>query len=188
MQRAEKAPLPQLQWTQVYYYSTVVFALVDFVFGANVRAVGLDGAPGIRFGYYGACLLCAAAIRVRPNLAAPITLAESSINIGALVVSVFSAYYGMIDTIEGPGPMDNPITGRFILNFMIAGGAGTASFYQSMFAVERQLWGQAGAQPGDPPEGATSEGTASEGTTSEGTTSDGTWPGGDDSDNGALGG
>jgi hypothetical protein len=44
----------------------------------------------------------------------------------------------MIDTIEGPEPFVNPLNGRFMLNFFIAGGAGTAAFYQSLHALGGQ--------------------------------------------------
>lgn len=103
--------------------------------GANVRAVGLDHAPVLRAGYYGACLLCAVAIHYQPQRGALITLVESSLNVGILIVAVFAAYYGMIETIEGPEPFVNPINGRFMLNFFIAGGAGTVAFYQSLHTL-----------------------------------------------------
>ena len=128
------APAP-LQWPQVYYSLTLVFALIDWTLGANVRAVGLDNAPGMRAGYYGLCLLCAVFIHYRPEWAAPVTLLDSSLNVGVLILSVFVAYYGMVDTIEGPEPFVNPINGRFMLNFLISGGVGTVVFYQSLYAV-----------------------------------------------------
>jgi hypothetical protein len=124
-----------LHWPQIYYSLTLVFALVDWTMGANIRAVGLDHAPVMRAGYYGACLLCAVGIHYRPRWGTPIALVESSLNVGILIISVFLAYYGMVDTIEGPGSFTNPIDGRFMLNFLIAGGAGTAAFYQSLHAL-----------------------------------------------------
>ena len=130
--RSASAPL---QWTQVYYALTLLFALLDWTMGANIRAVGLDDAPGLRAGYYGACLLCAIAIHYRPTWAAPITLLESSLNLGVLVLSVFVAYYGMVDTIEGPEPFTNPIDGHFMLNFLISGGVGAVVFYQSLYTM-----------------------------------------------------
>lgn len=127
-----------LQWPQVYYSLTLVFALVDWTTGANIRAVGLDNAPGIRAGYYVVCLLCAVVIHYRPIWGVPITLLESSLNVGVLVLSVFVAYYGMVDAIEGPGPFTHPIDSRFMLNFIISGGAGTVVFYQSAHALGTQ--------------------------------------------------
>jgi hypothetical protein len=124
-----------LHWPQVYYSLTLVFALLDWTMGANVRAVGLENAPVLRAGYYGACLLCAVVIHYQPTWGVPITLLESSLNVGVLVLSVFVAYYGMVDTIEGPEPFINPIDGRFMLNFVISGGAGAVVFYQSLHAL-----------------------------------------------------
>ena len=129
------AELTAPHWPQVYYSLTLVFALVDWTMGANVRAVGLDDAPVLRAGYYVACLLCGVAIHYRPRMSVPITLVESSLNVGILIISLFLAYYGMIDTIEGPGEFNNPITGRFMVNFFMAGGAGTLAFYQSLHAL-----------------------------------------------------
>ena len=139
---AATAPAPDgtvlgpLHWPQVYYSLTLVFALVDWTLGTNVRAVGLDDAPVMRAGYYGLCLMCAVVIHYRPEWAAPITLLDSSLNVGVLILSVFVAYYGMIDNIAGPEPFTNPINSRFMLNFMISGGAGTVVFYQSLSALE----------------------------------------------------
>jgi hypothetical protein len=127
-----------LQWPQVYYSLTLVFALLDWTMGANVRAVGLENAPVLRAGYYGACLLCAVVIHYRPLWGTPITLLESSLNVGVLVLSVFVAYYGMVDTIEGPEPFTNPIDGRFMINFAISGGAGAVVFYQSLHSLGLQ--------------------------------------------------
>ncbi len=42
--------------------------------------------------------MCAVVIHYRPEWAAPITLLDSSLNVGVLILSLFVTYCGMVDT------------------------------------------------------------------------------------------
>ena len=43
---------------QAYYAATIVFLMLDYGWGLNVRIAGLQGSPGLRAGYYLAIFAC----------------------------------------------------------------------------------------------------------------------------------
>ncbi|MGQ0667504.1 MAG: hypothetical protein ACT4O4_10750, partial [Nitrospiraceae bacterium] len=51
-------PFRPLHWPQYYYFASVPLLLIDWLAGANVRAVGFAAYPSMRMIYYLACLLC----------------------------------------------------------------------------------------------------------------------------------
>lgn len=120
-------------WPAAYYATTVAFALADWAFGANVRAVALDAYPGLRGTYYAVCVGVAVLLHVRPVWSLPVTLVESVLNLSTLMLSVFLPYYALADSVSSGGPAaPTPFGGRFLANFMIAGSVATAAFYQSL--------------------------------------------------------
>jgi hypothetical protein len=127
-----------LQWPQIYYGGTVLFALADWGFGENVRAVGLASYPGLKTGYYGGCILCAILVRSFPHWSALITLSESTVNLVTLMLSILLPYYSLL---ESPGNLqaltESPITPNLVMNFMIAGGVSVAVFYQCLLPSTR---------------------------------------------------
>lgn len=128
--------LRPLAWPRFYYAATVLFALADWLLGANVRAVGFATSPRLRIVYYAACLGCGVLIHLRPKWSALITLAESSINLAVLVLSVLLPYYAAIDALsDGNLPPTTPITTAFVLNFLIVGGVSAAVFYGSLDVI-----------------------------------------------------
>jgi len=130
-----------LAWTEAYYLFTPAFALADGIAGANVRAAAFDDSPGIRCAYYTACMGWALLIHVRPRWAAAVTLAESTVNVGALIVSMMLTYLGLIATLDAPGGGPLALDLELVANFAIAGTAGAIVFYQSLYRVERRLGG-----------------------------------------------
>lgn len=134
--RTRGRPIP---WPEVYYLLTPAFALVDGVAGANVRAAAFDGSGAIRVAYYAACTGCALIIHLRPRWAAAVTLAESTVNVGALIVSMMAAYLGAIATVGAAGGPPPVLDLELVANFVIAGGVGAGAFYQSLRRVEEGL-------------------------------------------------
>ncbi len=120
-------PLP---WAQYYYAGTVAFALVDWLAGANVRAVGFAAYPGLRAFYYGVCAFCWWIARFAPAWSGPVTLLESSVNVGTLIVSVLAPYY--VFALQG-APEHLASLPELILNFLVSGSAGVVAFYQSLY-------------------------------------------------------
>ena len=120
------------RWIEGYYGLTPLFVLADWVFGENVRAVGLAGFPGLRAGYYAACLGCFGLAHYRPAWASSVAVAESTLNLLLLLLSVFLPYYALIDRVSESGGGANPFSPEFMVNFAIAGGVWCASYYSAM--------------------------------------------------------
>lgn len=53
---------------RLYYAATVLFVLLDFGFGINVRAAFLDNAPGLRLLFYAVLFGCFALVVWRRGL------------------------------------------------------------------------------------------------------------------------
>lgn len=121
-----------IQWPQYYYFASIIFLLIDWQAGANVRAVGFAANPTLRMIYYLACLLSGVVIRLFPAWSAPVTLAESTINLTALMISVMTPLYTFnFDDPSGP-PIALP---QLAINFMISGTAAMLAWYQSLYAI-----------------------------------------------------
>lgn len=128
-------------WLSSVYYllATPLFALLDFVLGANVRVTFLDGHPAMRGVYYAIALACGAIVYARPRLASIVGVAESGANIGLLIVGVYTAYWGMLDDAAGPGAIANPFTPRAVINLVISAAWGYASYIAATRRLARRM-------------------------------------------------
>ena len=122
-----------------YYWLTPLFALVDWTFGANVRAAGLADHPELRVAYYALCTGCAVGIHARPALSGPVGFAESSANLLLLFLSLLLPYYGMLDdALRGSFPAESPITTGMVWNFLIAGSVWVMVFQGHLHRMVRR--------------------------------------------------
>lgn len=124
--------LRALEWPPYYYAATIVFALLDWLFGANLRAAGFADSPTLRTSYYAACLGCGLLARLWPALAGPVTLAESAVNVTSLMLSVLTPLYTF--DLEAPDPRLASYP-EIVANFLISGSAATVAFYQSLYGM-----------------------------------------------------
>ncbi|MBI3356127.1 MAG: hypothetical protein HY038_05050 [Nitrospirae bacterium] len=123
-----------LQWLQYYYFASALFLLINWLAGANVRAVGFAAYPTMRMVYYLVCLLCGMVVRLLPAWSAPVTLAESSVNITitALMISVPTP----LSTFDVENPSRPPVAfPQLAINFMISGTAALVTWYQCLYAL-----------------------------------------------------
>lgn len=120
-----------------YLLATPLFAILDFVLGANVRVTFLDGYPAARVIYYVLAVACGAIVYARPRLATLVGVAESAANIGFLIIGVFVAYLGMLDDAGGPGAISNPFTQRAVINLVISAAWGYASYMSALRRLAR---------------------------------------------------
>ena len=72
---------------RLYFYITPLFILLDYVLGVNVRVSALDSWPVYKNLYYGFCILCGVCMYFVPRYSAIVTLFESIINFGMIVIS-----------------------------------------------------------------------------------------------------
>ena len=102
-----------------YYAATLVFLVLDYAFGVNVRLTFLEPWPQARSGYYGFCFFCLALMWWRPAWTALIGSFESLVTLVALI-------FGMAMRVMIPNDAifaENAefVTIREIINFLIAG-------------------------------------------------------------------
>jgi hypothetical protein len=113
-------------------FASFLFLLIDWLAGANVRAVGFAAYPSLRMVYYLACLLCGLVVRLFPAWSAPVTLAESTVNITTLMLSVLTPLYAF--DAENPSRLLVAFP-KLVINFMISGTAAALAWYQSLHAL-----------------------------------------------------
>ncbi len=114
----------------VYYAATLVFLLLDYVAGINVRLSFLEALPAARAGYYGVCFLCFALMIWRPAWTVLISAFEGLVTIVALTlaigVRIFVISDEMIDTGRGF------VTPQEIWNYLLSGGAAYIAWFRGI--------------------------------------------------------
>lgn len=71
-----------------YYLATLLFLVLDYAFGMNVRIAFLETLPALRIAYYGVCLFCLALIVWRPEWTVFIATFETLVTMIALIFSM----------------------------------------------------------------------------------------------------
>lgn len=71
-----------------YYAATVVFLLLDYVFGINVRVAFLEPWPVARVAYYAVCFACLALMIWRPVWTTLVGTFESLVTLVALILGM----------------------------------------------------------------------------------------------------
>lgn len=71
-----------------YYAATVLFLVLDYWLGINVRVAFLDTLPTARIAYYGVCFTCLALMLWRPGWTTLIGTFESLVTLIALIFSM----------------------------------------------------------------------------------------------------
>ncbi|HYT31421.1 MAG TPA: hypothetical protein VEO37_02405 [Thermoanaerobaculia bacterium] len=126
-----------------YYLATPLFALLDWIFGWNVRAAGLSGQPGLRSAYYAVCTGAGVITALRPSLSRFVGLVESSVNILLLILGVLLPYWAIVNQAgEGVSAAALPFTFNRLVNFLISGFMWVHVFHQSVdsLAGESRGW------------------------------------------------
>ncbi len=104
----------------LYYAATILFVLLDFGLGINIRAAFLEPFPSARVAYYMFCYGCLALMLWRPAWALVIGVAESLAAIIALTLSMGTRV--LVATAE---MLDNGrefVTMEEVVNYIIVGG------------------------------------------------------------------
>ena len=123
---------------RIYYLATVVFLLLDMIFGLNVRIAFFENSPTVRAFYYAIIFICMALILWRPAWAVMISAVESLFVLGALIINMGMRTILVTDAmLEGGAGF---VTMPEIVNFMISGGIAYLAFTRGM----NELQGRAG--------------------------------------------
>jgi len=102
-----------------YYAGTILFLLMDYGFGVNVRLAFLESVPIARLAYYGICLVCFVLMLWRPGWTTLIGTFESLVTLIALIFAM--AVRVMVPTDAIFGENAEFVTIQEIINFVIAG-------------------------------------------------------------------
>ncbi len=121
----------------LYYAATLVFLVLDYAVGINVRLAFLDSLPMARAAYYGACFACLALMLWRPAWTVLISALESLVTMVALIfamaVKTMLVTDAMIETGTGY------VSTEEIFNFLISGSAAYFAWVRGMNALKRQI-------------------------------------------------
>ena len=104
---------------QLYYAATIVFVILDYGAGLNVRIAGLEGLPQLKAGYYLVMFACLGLTLWRPAWSTAIGVVESLATLVTLIFSVaLRSLFPTGQMLEtGSGPLGVPD----LVNFVIAG-------------------------------------------------------------------
>ena len=117
-----------------YYAATVVFLLLDYFAGINVRVAFLESLPGARAAYYAICFACLALMIWRPSWTTLIATFESLVTIIALIFSMGIRVMVPTDAIFDENV--SFVTYQEIINFMISGSIAYLSWIRGLKALQ----------------------------------------------------
>ncbi len=118
----------------LYYAATILFLLLDFVLGVNVRVAFLEPFPMARLAYYLICFVLFALMLWRPDWALLIGTIESLFAVVALTFSM--ALRVMIVTDEMIEKGVGFVTTEEIFNYLIVGGIAYFSWAQGVKSLK----------------------------------------------------
>ena len=104
----------------LYYAATVVFVVLDFAFGFNIRLAFLEPLPTARIAYYALCFTCFALMLWRPAWTVLISAFESLVTLSALIIGMGMRTLLLTDRMLETGA--GFVTMPEIWNFLISGG------------------------------------------------------------------
>ncbi len=113
-----------------YYAATVVFLILDYVAGINIRIAFLESMPAARLGYYGVCFACFGLILLRPAWATLVGTFESLVTLIALILGMGMRVMVPNDAIFGESA--GIVTLQEMINFLISGSMAYLSYTKGM--------------------------------------------------------
>ncbi|QDU89471.1 hypothetical protein Pla175_28610 [Pirellulimonas nuda] len=114
-----------------YYLATPLFLLLDVFGGTSIRVSALDGAPMLKYGYYGGCFLAGVLFYRHEVFSAAFGLLESVANIFLLIWSVMGPYYDAIKRAAEGEFIQPPMNIDHIINFVLVGAVLLVSFFRN---------------------------------------------------------
>ena len=121
---------------KTYYALTVVFLLLDYGAGINVRLAFLDDLPEARAAYYMVCFTCLALMLWRPSWTELISAFESLVTLVALIIGMGMRTLTVTDRmLEGTA---NLVTIEQLINFLLAGGIAYIAWVRGINTLVRR--------------------------------------------------
>lgn len=111
-------PLTAARILPWYYAASVLFMLLDYGLGFNVRIAFLEPWPAARLAYYGVCFTCLALMLCRPAWTILVATFESLVTLVALILGM--AIRVMVPPDDAFAGNASIVSFQQILNFLIA--------------------------------------------------------------------
>ena len=119
-----------------YYAATVLFLLLDFAAGINVRLAFLENLPAARAAYYLVCFACLGLMLWRPAWTEIISAFESLVTLAALIIGMGMRTLLASDRMLEGGA--DPLTVEQVINFLLAGGIAYIAWVRGINALIRR--------------------------------------------------
>lgn len=119
---------------ELYYAATIIFVLLDYVLGVNLRAAFLEPFPVARLAYYAFCFACLALMLWQPRWAALIGGIESLFALIALTFSMMLRVMIVTDEMIDSG--SGFVSVEEIFNYLIVGGIAYLSWARSIKSLK----------------------------------------------------
>jgi len=119
-----------------YYAATVLFLLLDFAFGFNIRLAFLEPYPAGRIAYYGICFFCLGLMLWRPHWTVLIGAFESLVTLSALIISMGMRTLLVTDQMLETG--GGFVTMPEIYNFLISGAVAYLAWVRGISQLRDQ--------------------------------------------------
>lgn len=115
---------------QAYYAATIVFLLLDYGAGLNVRIAGLESFPQLKAGYYLVIFACFVLTLWRPAWSTAVGVIESLATLVTLIFSVALRSMLLTGEMSETGPGFASVAE--LLNFLIAGSIAWYAWQRGM--------------------------------------------------------
>ena len=122
----------------LYYAATVVFVVLDFALGFNIRLAFLESLPMARIAYYAVCFTCLALMLWRPAWTVLISAFESLVTLSALIIGMGMRTLLLTDRMLETG--SGLITMPEIYNFLISGGIAYVAWLKGIKHLQERNW------------------------------------------------
>lgn len=120
----------------LYYGATIVFLVLDYALGFNIRIAFLEPFPEARLAYYGVCFTCLALMLWRPAWTVLISAFESIVTLSALIIGMGTRTLLVTDQMLETGV--GLVTIPEIYNFIISGGVAYLAWVRGMKQLQRR--------------------------------------------------
>jgi hypothetical protein len=118
---------------RLYYAGTLVFVLLDYGLGLNIRIAGLEGHPVLKGGYYLVVMACFALMLLRPARSVAIGIVESLATLVTLIFGI--ALRSLLVSEQTLESGTNAPRLAEILNFLISGSVAWYAWQSGMRRV-----------------------------------------------------